>query len=87
MLIKPWGLGEGGPRLSDSVDEGRETAAGEFRDLCMWYLGSQEPSWGPWGVWVWSSREGSAWSRDPPEISSQHCDTGHHSAPPKSALT
>lgn len=70
MRVEPWGLGEEGPRVSDSVDKGRGTAAGEFRDLCTWYLGSQEPLWGQWDVWVRSSREGSAWPRDPPEISS-----------------
>lgn len=65
MLIDPWELGEGGPRLSDSVDKDRKRATEVFRHPCMCGLGSQEPLWGPWSVWVWSSREQSAWPRHP----------------------
>ena len=51
MLIDPWELGEGGPRLSDSVDKDRKRATGVFRDPRMCSLGSQEPLWGPWSIW------------------------------------
>lgn len=30
MLIEPWGLGEGEPRLGDSVDESRQRAQGSM---------------------------------------------------------